>query len=97
MSGLHAPSRIAAVEALEGFVLAIRFLDGLEGKADLSALIASPMAGVFAELRDHALFAQAGIEGGVVTWPNGLDLAPDAMYRAIQQSGLFRPHPEIAA
>ncbi len=93
----RAPWRVAAVEVREDFVLAVRFLDGVEGMVDLSALVLSPSAGVFADLRDGSIFAAARVESGAVTWPNGLDLAPDAMYRAIDQTGTFRPNPERAA
>jgi hypothetical protein len=93
----RAPWRVASAEVLGDFVLSVQFLDGLRGTVDLASLVASPGAGVFAELRDKKLFDSVKVQGGVVTWPNGLDLAPDAMYRAIQQSGLFRPQPEIAA
>ena len=93
----RAPWRVAAVEARKGFILAVRFLDGVEGTVDLSALVSSPSAGVFADLRDETIFAAARVESGVVTWPNGLDLAPDAMYRAIGKTGTFQPNPEIAA
>jgi len=48
-------------------------------------------AGVFRSLADPALFAQAGVEMGAVTWPGGLDLAPDAMHDSIAQRGEFVP------
>ena len=32
---------------------------------------------------------KARIEMGAVQWPNGADLAPDAMYDAIRQSGVW--------
>jgi hypothetical protein len=85
------------VEAREGYRLAVRFLDGVEGTVDLSDLITSPMAGVFTDLCDKAVFASARVEGGAVTWTNGLDLAPDAMYRAIRKTGLFQPKADVAA
>jgi len=40
-------------------------------------------------LRDPAEFAKARIDMGAVTWPNGADLAPDAMYDAIRSQGLW--------
>lgn len=54
---------------------------------DLTALIHSPGAGVFATLADPSLFAQARVEYGAVTWPGEVDLAPDAMYAEIKKSG----------
>jgi hypothetical protein len=47
----------------------MRFVDGLTGIVDLSALIASSNAGVFARLRDRALFEQVHVEMGAVVWP----------------------------
>jgi hypothetical protein len=52
---------------------------------DVSGLVHSPRAGVFAPLADPALFAQVRLDYGAVAWPGELDLAPDAMHAAIQQ------------
>lgn len=79
------PWRVAAVEALPDFRLHVRFVDGTEGTVDLTALIQSPSAGVFASLGDPTLFAQAHVEYGAVTWPGEIDLAPDAMYAEIKK------------
>lgn len=78
------PWRVATVEALPGFRLRVRFMDGTEGTVDLTALIHSPSAGVFSILVDPELFAQVHIEYGAVTWPGEIDLAPDAMYAEIK-------------
>ncbi len=69
------------------------FLDGLTGTVDLSTLIDSPQAGVFAALRDDAVFSAVYVAYGAVTWPGDLDLdlAPDAMHAAIAQDGEWRP------
>jgi hypothetical protein len=42
---------------------------------------------IFAELRDPSYFCQARVELGAVQWPNGAELAPDAMYDAIWEHG----------
>lgn len=86
-----APWRVTGVQALPGYRLKVRFRDGIEGAADLSRLITGEQAGVFASLRDPNLFAQVRVECGAVTWPGGLDLAPDAMHDAIQQRGEWTP------
>lgn len=44
---------------------------------------------VFEPLRDTALFAQAQVVMGAVCWPSGADLAPDAMYDAIRENGVW--------
>ncbi len=81
--------RVAFVEALPDYRLRVRFLDGLEGVVDMSRLIASPGAGVFAALSDAALFGQVYLEYGAVTWPGEIDLAPDAMYYEIESGGTW--------
>lgn len=85
-----APWRVVEVKALPGHRLFVRFVDGLTGIVDLSALIASPNAGVFTQLRDKALFEQVRVDLGAVVWPGDLDLAPDAMHEAIKQHGEWR-------
>ena len=81
------PWRVTAVEALPGFRLRVVFADGLSGEVDMSGMLHSSRAGVFAKLADATLFARVGLEYGAVSWPGELDLAPDAMHEAIQRSG----------
>jgi hypothetical protein len=82
-----APWRVAALEVLPGLRLHVRFNDGTDGIVELGHFLNSANAGVFAALRDEDRFRQARIETGAVTWPGNLDLAPDAMYRAIKANG----------
>src|ERR1700735_2986888 len=63
------PWRVVHVEALADFRLHVTFLDGLAGIVDLSRLVHSPDAGVFAALADPARFAEVGLAYGAVTWP----------------------------
>jgi hypothetical protein len=81
------PWRVVEARPLDGFRLHIRFVDGLAGEVDMSALVCSPTAGVFARLTDQSLFAQVFVEYGAVTWPGEIDLAPDAMYAEIKKAG----------
>lgn len=85
------PWRVASVEALPGLRLRVAFIDGLSGTVDISGLVQSPRAGVFAALADTSLFSQVRVEYGAVAWPGELDLAPDAMYAAIKEQGVWRP------
>jgi hypothetical protein len=82
-----APWRVAAVSTAPGWRLRVRFVDGLEGTVNMSGLVHSPKAGVFAALADEILFRQAYLEHGAVTWPGELDLAPDAMHAEIKARG----------
>jgi CubicO group peptidase (beta-lactamase class C family) len=78
---------VAEVEALPNWRLRVRHNDGVSGIVDMAGLIHSPNAGVFAALRDTALFAQVYLDLGAVTWPGELDLAPDAMHDEIAERG----------
>jgi len=71
---------VVAVEVLGHFRLRLTFEDGLVGDVDLSHL-GNP-GGVFESLQDPAVFSQARIdpEIGTVTWPAGVDLAPEVLY-----------------
>ena len=81
----RSPWRVTEVEALPGFRLRVAFADGLTGMVDMSRMVHSPKAGVFAALADPSLFAQVTLDYGAVAWPGELDLAPDAMHAAIQE------------
>lgn len=80
------PWRVASVETLPGYRLRVRFLDGLEGVVDMSALVAAPNAGVFSALADPEAFNRAFVALGAVCWPGGLDIAPDAIHAWIKAS-----------
>lgn len=76
--------KVVELKLLEGYRLWLRFHDGKSGTVDLSGELWGPM---FEPLKDLALFAQAAIDPELetVTWPNGADLAPEFLYRAVQQ------------
>ena len=80
------PWRVVSVEALQGYRLRVRFLDGLEGVVDMSGLVVSPNAGVFAALADSEVFNRVFVALGAVCWPDGLYIAPDAIYAKIKAS-----------
>ena len=81
------PWRVSAVQVKPNFCLEVKFLDGTQGIVDLSHRVHSANAGVFSSLADEAQFKQVHVSFGAVTWPNEIDLAPDAMYDAIKANG----------
>jgi hypothetical protein len=85
------PWRVEQVQAVEGYRLKVRFIDGLEGEVDMATMVHSPDAGVFAVLRDPIIFGQVFLQYGAVTWPGELDLAPDAMHERIRAEGIWVP------
>ena len=84
-----APWRVVHVSTREGMRLEVRFADGTTGEVLLEEFLEGPLVAgtVFEALRNPTMFSRAHVEMGVVTWPNGADLAPDAMYDAIQAEG----------
>ncbi len=73
--------RVLSVTPLHGYRLHVTFADGVEGEVDLSERLFGPM---FEPLKNPTYFAQVGIEEfGAICWPNGADLAPDAMHKTL--------------
>lgn len=85
-----APWRIRSLQVLPNWQLSVEFNDGLVGIVDIAELVNAPTPGVFAALRDPAFFLQAYLDYGAVAWPNGADLAPEAMYKAIRKNGIWK-------
>ncbi len=84
---------IVEVKPLGGHRLYLRFEDGVEGQLDFAERLR--FDGVFALLRDPAVFAQVRIhpELGTVVWPTGADLDPDVLYAEL--SGTPIPSPQV--
>jgi hypothetical protein len=62
----------------------VRFADGLEGRVEMRP---GHLFGVFERLKDPDTFNRIAVTDGFVSWPDDIDLAPDAMYEAIRDKG----------
>jgi hypothetical protein len=85
------PWRVTSVTALPEGQFEVTFVDGTSGKVDMREFLSSSKVDgtIFEPLRDPAVFAEAGVVMGAVQWPGGVDLAPDAMYDAIRENGIW--------
>jgi len=85
------PWRLTTVTALPDARLRVTFVDGTAGEVQMLSLLSSPRIDgtVFEPLRDPEVFAQARVVLGAIQWPTGADLAPDAMYDAIRERGVW--------
>ena len=76
--------KVTHVKALSDWHLEVKFSDGLEGVVSLKDQLFGPM---FEPLKDPAFFSRVSIdEFGVICWPNGADLAPDALHDIIRNA-----------
>jgi len=71
--------QVIAAKRVRGFIIATRFDDGSEKHIDISQWFRGP---VFKPLKDTAFFKKFFIEAGTLAWPNGVDIAPEALYEA---------------
>ena len=77
--------RITRLEVRPEHALYVEFDDGVCGVYDMKERLNGPM---FAPLKDPAYFAQVRLaEWGAPVWPNGLDLAPDALHDRLLAAG----------
>jgi hypothetical protein len=76
--------RVQKVRALPDYRLFVEFSDGVRGTVDLSSRL---FGSVFKPLEDPELFSQVSIDRfGAICWPNGADLAPDALHERLRGS-----------
>ena len=85
------PWRVTSVTALPDSRLRVTFVDGVTGDVDMRSFLSDPKIDgtIFEPLRDPAVFAQTRVVLGAIQWPNGADLAPDAMYDAIREYSVW--------
>jgi Protein of unknown function (DUF2442) len=71
--------RVVKAEASGPHSLNVTFKDGTRKQIDLLPLLKGP---VFEPLRDPVFFARVMLDpvAGTVVWPNGADIAPEALY-----------------
>jgi hypothetical protein len=68
---------VTQVEVIGDHRLRLTFADGTIGDV---AFGEHEWRGVFEPLADPEVFAQVRVEMGTITWPNGLDMAPEPLY-----------------
>jgi hypothetical protein len=80
------PWDVVDLEIIAPLAMLVRFSDGTSGEVRFEA---SHLTGVFSALKDFNFFNQAFIDRGAVSWPDNIDLAPDAMYNEIKANGVW--------
>ena len=75
---------VVNVQVTGAHTLLVRFRDGVQGEMQFKP---SFFQGVFSRLADPKAFDDFRLVDGVITWPDELDLAPDAMLDEIERHG----------
>jgi hypothetical protein len=71
--------QVIAARHIREFIVSARFDDGTEKYIDISQWFKGP---VFEPLKDPKFFKEFFVEAGTLAWPNGVDIAPEALYAA---------------
>jgi Protein of unknown function (DUF2442) len=76
---------VMQVAVIGDYRLRLTFADGTVGDVDFAG---REWRGVFESLRDPAYFARVEVdpEGGTISWPNGVDMAPEPLYAEARQN-----------
>lgn len=75
--------RVISAIPLDNFEIEVEFSDGTHGVISMKERLFGP---VFEPLKDPDFFARLSIdEFGVICWPNGADIAPDALYEKLSK------------
>jgi hypothetical protein len=74
---------VTEVKYKKGYTIWIAFSNNKSGEIDLTKKL---WGKVFEPLKDKKLFQQVQLnkELGTITWPNGADLAPEALYKEVE-------------
>mgnify|MGYP000657410653 CR=1 FL=1 len=76
---------VTAVEIVADFRLRLTFADGTVGDVDFRG---REWRGVLEPLRDPDFFSRVTVdrEAGTISWPGGLDLAPEPLYEEARRN-----------
>ncbi|GAB6058427.1 DUF2442 domain-containing protein [Desulfonatronum parangueonense] len=68
---------ITSVQASHGFELVVGFNTGETRRFDMRPYLGYP---VYRRLENPGFFSLAKVAYGTVTWPDGIDIAPETVY-----------------
>lgn len=74
--------KIDSIRYKNGYTYQITFSDNTKGDVNFTEFL---WGEAFQELKDKNFFKQAAIDrtSGTIVWPNGIDIAPDIIYRQL--------------
>jgi len=76
--------RLKTAEPRQEYCLYLVFRDGTEGLISIKDVLWGPM---FEPMQDPSIFNQVFVdESGILNWPNGADIAPDELYKRVNDA-----------
>ncbi len=74
--------KIKKIQYKNRFTYYIRFEDNREGDVDFKSFL---WGEAFEQLKDQEYFKKASLDktAGTISWPNGVDIAPETLYKKI--------------
>jgi len=72
-------NKVTSIELVGGYRIRVTFRDGYMSEVDLWPLFSNPRGPLTEPFRDPLFFAQAFLERGTLTWPNGCDICSDVL------------------
>jgi hypothetical protein len=85
---------VIQAEFVRGHCIRLWFNDGTDKLVDFSCWLNGP---IFKPLNDGSYFKRFFLDGGTVVWPNGADIAPEALYDApaVEEKNGRRPRKQL--
>lgn len=74
---------VVKAKYIEDYKIEVTFEDNKTGIIDLEKVIINDKRPIFQELKDKKKFSQIKVDMDTVTWKNGLDLAPEFLYKML--------------
>lgn len=77
-------NEVKKIKYKNSYIYHIVFDDGTKGDIDFKEYTNKGI--VFKPFKNLQFFKKAAIEGGTIAWPNGVDIAPETLYKKLRSN-----------